>query len=49
LKWRGRLGYQFGWGAVVLTYRYVDYDLAPVAPITEMTFSGPMIGASLAW
>jgi len=43
------LGYQSGWGAVVLTYRYLDYDLDPDSPITEMTFSGPMIGASFHW
>jgi len=43
------LGYQFGWGAVILTYRYLDYDLDSESPITGMTFSGPMIGASFAW
>ena len=43
------LGYQFGWGAVILTYRYLDYDLDSDSSITDMTFSGPMIGASFAW
>jgi len=49
LKWRGRLGYQFGWGAVVLAYRYLNYDLDSDSPIADVTFSGLMIGASLAW
>jgi hypothetical protein len=43
------LGYQFGWGAVVLTYRYLDYDLDSDSAIADMTFSGPMIGASFTW
>ena len=43
------LGYHFNWGTAVLTYRYLDYDLASGGALTELTFGGPMIGASFAW
>jgi hypothetical protein len=43
------VGYQFGWGAVVLNYRYLDYDLDSDAATTDLTFSGPMLGASFDW
>lgn len=43
------VGYQFGWGAVVLNYRYLDYDMDSDAGVTDLTLSGPLLGASFAW
>lgn len=43
------LGYQFNWGTAVLTYRYLDYDLDSGGTLSELTFGGPMIGASFSW
>lgn len=43
------IGYQFGWGALLLTYRYLDYEMGSNSPIDELSFSGPMIGASFQW
>lgn len=51
LTWQAMagIGYQFGWGAAILTYRHLDYDLESGGTITDLTFGGPMIGASFAW
>ena len=51
LTWQAMagLGYQFSWGAVVFNYRYLDYDPGSGSPITDLNFSGPMIGASFTW
>ena len=43
------VGYRFGWGALVLNYRYLDYQLGSDSPIDDLSFSGPMIGASFQW
>jgi opacity protein-like surface antigen len=43
------LGYQFNWGDVVLTYRYLDYDLGSASSVTDPKFSGVMLGASFSW
>lgn len=43
------VGYQFNWGTAVLVYRYLDYDLDSGGTLTDLTFGGPMIGASFAW
>ena len=51
LTWQAMagIGYQFDWGALVLTYRYLDYDSGSGSPITDLTISGPMLGASFTW
>ncbi len=43
------LGYQFNWGDVVLSYRHLDYDLDDDASVTELEFSGVMLGAAFTW
>ena len=43
------IGYQFDWGAVMLNYRYLDYELDSAASASELTFSGAMLGASFNW
>lgn len=39
------IGYQFGWGALVATWRYIDYELKSDKAIQSLTFNGPLIGA----
>lgn len=40
------LGYQFDWGAVIGTWRYLDYEMKSGVPITSMALSGPMLGVA---
>lgn len=51
LTWQAMagLGYQFGWGSVVLTYRYLDYDLGSDSPVSDLTLNGPQLGVSFHW
>ena len=39
------IGYQFGWGALVASWRYIDYEMKSDVPIQSLTFNGPLIGA----
>jgi hypothetical protein len=43
------LGYSFSWGELVATWRYLDYDLPSDGVVSDLNFSGPMVGASFAW
>lgn len=51
LTWQAMtgLGYQFDWGAMVLTYRYLDYNLDSNSPVTDLSFGGPMMGVAFQW
>ena len=51
LTWQAMagIGHQFGWGDMVLTYRYLEYQPSSDSPTTDLNFSGPMIGASFKW
>jgi hypothetical protein len=40
----GAVGYRFGWGDVVLGYRYLAYDLHSDRPISDLKFGGPLLG-----
>jgi hypothetical protein len=40
------LGYQFDWGAVIATWRYLDYEFKDSSNIRDMAFSGPTIGVA---
>ena len=40
------VGYQFGWGALTASWRYLDYDFKSGSPISNSSFNGPVIGAS---
>lgn len=40
------VGYQFDWGAVVVSWRYLDYDFKSGSHVADLSFSGPLIGAS---
>lgn len=39
------IGYQFGWGALVASWRYIDYEMKSDEPIQSLNFNGPLIGA----
>jgi hypothetical protein len=39
-------GYRYGWGDVALTYRHLYYKFGDDSAVRDMTFSGPMLGAT---
>jgi hypothetical protein len=43
------LGYEFNWGSVLATWRYLSYDLKSDSPIQSLYLSGPTIGVSFRW
>ena len=43
------LGYAFGWGDVIATWRYLDYDFKSGRAIQSIRLSGPVIAASFRW
>ena len=51
LTWQAMagLGYRFGWGSAVLTWRHLDYEMESGSPFRDATFSGPLFGATLQW
>jgi hypothetical protein len=38
------VGYQFDWGAIIASWRYLDYDFKSSAKVQDLSFSGPLIG-----
>jgi hypothetical protein len=51
LTWQAMagVGYSFGWGDVVASWRYLDYDMKSGKKIESMTFNGPAIAAVFHW
>jgi len=51
LTWQGQIGigYKFGWGDLVATWRYLDYDFKSGKAIESMSLNGPTIGAVFRW
>ncbi|MEM1411252.1 MAG: hypothetical protein AAGH19_02760 [Pseudomonadota bacterium] len=51
ITWQGMVGvgYEFGWGDVVLAYRILDYDMPSDKPIDTLDYSGPALGAVFHW
>ena len=45
----GGVGYSFGWGEVVGSWRYIDYEMKSGQRIENMSFNGPMISAVFRW
>jgi hypothetical protein len=43
------LGYKFGWGDVIVGWRYLDYRMGSNDPIQKLIMSGPAIGARFSW
>jgi hypothetical protein len=50
-SWNGILGvgYKFGWGDLLLAWRYLDYKLDTNQPVEKLIMSGPLFGARFAW
>lgn len=38
------LGYQFDWGSVLATWRYMDYDFKSSSNVQSLSFNGPTVG-----
>lgn len=51
LTWQAQagLGYQFGWGSVVATYRYLDYQFKSGSRIESVHLNGPTLGVAFQW
>ena len=43
------LAYQFDWGAMGVTWRYLDYQFKSGEPIDNMSMNGPTIGVVFQW
>ncbi len=43
------VGYQFGWGDVIASWRYLEYDMKSGKPIEQLDFNGPQIAAAFRW
>jgi hypothetical protein len=43
------LGYAFGWGDLIATWRYLEYDFKSGQAIQSLRLSGPVIAASFRW
>jgi len=43
------IGYQYDWGALTATWRYLDYNMKSGEAIQSMNFNGPMLGATFQW
>jgi hypothetical protein len=51
LTWQAMagVGYQFDWGATVLSWRHLDYEMASDATIENFAFSGLLLGVTFRW
>ena len=43
------IGYQYDWGALVATWRYLDYEFSSDKAVQSVNFNGPTIGATFKW
>ena len=43
------IGYRFNWGAVVASWRYLDYNMKSGDPIQSLTANGPLFGVNWQW
>jgi hypothetical protein len=43
------IGYSFGWGDVVGSWRYLDYKMKSGRVIESMNFNGPSLAAVFHW
>ena len=43
------IGYQFGWGDLVASWRYLEYEMKSGKPVEQLDFSGPQIAAVFRW
>jgi hypothetical protein len=43
------IGYRYSWGALVATWRYLDYKMSSNDPIQSVHLNGPLFGATFNW
>jgi len=43
------IGYMFDWGAVVASWRYLDYDFKSSQKVDSLSFNGPLVGVAFRW
>ena len=43
------VGYQFDWGATVLSWRHLDYEFESDATFENLSFSGVLLGVTFRW
>lgn len=43
------IGYQFDWGALTATWRYLKYDMNSDEAVQSLNFNGAMLGATFHW
>ena len=43
------IGYRYNWGAVVASWRYLDYEMKSGDPIQSLSANGPLIGVNWQW
>jgi hypothetical protein len=43
------IGYSFGWGDLVGSWRYIDYQMKSGKVLEELSFNGPVIAAVFRW
>jgi hypothetical protein len=51
LTWQAMagVGYQFDWGATVLSWRHLDYEMESDSTFENLAFSGVLLGATFRW
>jgi hypothetical protein len=51
LTWQaaGGISYGFKWGEVTAMYRYLSYEMKSGRDLKDISFSGPMLGATFRW
>jgi len=40
------VGYSFGWGDLLLVYRYLSFEQGDDQPVQRLEFAGPALGAT---
>lgn len=43
------VGYEFGWGDMTLSWRYLEYEMKSGKPVEKLDFNGPQIAAVFRW
>ncbi len=43
------VGYEFGWGSVLATWRYLGYNFKSGSAVESLNFNGPTIGVAFRW
>jgi hypothetical protein len=51
LTWQATagIGYSFGWGEVMCSWRHIDYDMKSGSQIESISFDGPAVAVALRW